>query len=104
MRRRREGARRKKKKRLSQLPTSALLTYSIPSLSISLSLSRYPLASSPSFSLWILLCSSLFFDHLSELGHRQTVRQHFEEHRREKKKKKKKRVLSMRTIQGFFNK
>lgn len=97
------GSEKKEKEHLSQLPTSALLTYSIPSLSISLSLSRYPLASSPSFSQWILLCSSLFFDHLTELGHRQTVRQHFEEHGREKKGKKK-RVLSMRTIQGFFNK
>lgn len=41
----------------------------------------------------------LVFDHLSELGHPQTVWQHFEEHGREKK-----HVLSMRTIQGSFNK
>ena len=51
---------KKKEKHLSKLPTSAVLTYSIPSRSILLSPSSTTLCLLFFFSLWILHCSSLF--------------------------------------------
>lgn len=70
-------------------------------LPLSLSVSCYPLAFSPFFSLWILHCSSLF----------STISQNWVIDRlcgtilkNMGGEKKKKHVLAVRTIQGFFNK